>query len=76
MKLRFSSIKEKLTREKFRMEMIGDGDENGGPHLDFEVVARVLGKGKGTPMLRNGIKCLETLTDLDTETEASDWQGF
>ena len=56
------------------MTMIGDGKEV--PDLDIEVVARVLGKGKGTPMLRNGIKCLETITDLDTETEASDWQGF
>ena len=44
--------------------------------LKIEMVARVLGKGKGTPMLRDGIKCVEVLQDLDTETEASDWQGF
>ena len=25
---------------------------------------------------REGIRCLETLPDLDTDTEASDWQGF
>ena len=43
---------------------------------NIEMVARVLGRGKGTPMLRSGIKSIEILKDLDTETEASDWQGF
>ena len=70
--IKFSAIKEKLSREKLSL-IHNDGS---GPNLDLEIVARILGKGKGTPMLRNGIKCLETLKDLDTETEASDWQGF
>ena len=45
-------------------------------NVKIEVVARVLGKGKGTPMLRSGIKSIDTIRDIDTETEASDWQGF
>ena len=53
-----------------------DTDRARGISLDLEVVARVLGKGKGTPMLRDGVKCVETLSNLDTDTEASDWQGF
>ena len=53
-----------------------DTDRAGGISLDLEVVARVLGKGKGTPMLRDGVKCVQTLSNLDTDTEASDWQGF
>ena len=67
--IKFSAVKEKLVREKLSLI---DGNIN----INLEVVARVLGKGKGTPMLRTGIKCIEVLKDLDTETEASDWQGF
>ena len=66
---KFSAVKEKLVRE--RLNLI---DKN--ININLEVIARVLGKGKGTPMLRTGIKCIEVLKDLDTETEASDWQGF
>jgi hypothetical protein len=33
-----------------------------------------IGRGKGTPLLRNGIKCIGV--ELDDESEASDWQGF
>ena len=51
-------------------------DRAGGISLELEVVARVLGKGKGTPMLRDGVKSVETMRHLDTDTEASDWQGF
>jgi hypothetical protein len=32
------------------------------------------GRGKGTPLLRNGIRCIGV--ELDDESEASDWQGF
>ena len=66
---KFSAVKEKLVREKLNLI-----DKN--ININLEVIARVLGKGKGTPMLRTGIKCIEVLKDLDTETEASDWQGF
>lgn len=33
-----------------------------------------LGKHKGTPMLKNGIKCVGM--DPDEETDQSDWGGF
>ena len=71
--LQFSAVKEKLVREKFSL-VAKDSDVEITIYL--EVIARVLGKGKGTPMLRTGIKCVQVLRDLDTETEASDWQGF
>ena len=68
MVIKFKAVKEKLVREKIVINC--DQDE-----VSFEFVARVLGKGKGTPMLRSGIKCVEVQPDPD-ETEASDWQGF
>ena len=72
--LRFSAVKEKLTREK--LSLVDSDSSDGGLSVDMELVARVLGKGKGTPMLRDGIRCIGTLAQLDSETEASDWQGF
>ena len=69
MRFYFKAVKEKLVREKITLNC-EDWE------LKIEMVARVLGKGKGTPMLRDGIKCVEVLQDLDTETKASDWQGF
>ncbi|XP_050715973.1 UPF0687 protein C20orf27 homolog [Eriocheir sinensis] len=45
-----------------------------GGHLKVTMFARVLGKQKGTPMLRNGIKSYKV--ERDEESEASDWQGF
>ena len=42
----------------------------------FVFHARVLGKGKGTPMLKNGIKCLAAIPDPDESDLNSDWQGF
>jgi len=42
--------------------------------LELQLVARVLGKGQGTPMLKDGIHIIAV--DLDEESEASDWQGF
>ena len=68
MVIKFKTVKEKLVREKIVLK--SDEDK-----VSLEFVARVLGKGKGTPMLRSGIKCVEVLPDPD-ETEASDWQGF
>ena len=35
----------------------------------------IVGKGKGTPALKNGIKCYKVDTDEDSDTH-SDWQGF
>lgn len=45
------------------------------PHYRLEFfVLFLLGKGKGTPLLKNGIKCIGV--EVDDESEASDWQGF
>lgn len=35
---------------------------------------RVLGKGKGTPSLKQGIKCIAVEREMDSEI--SDWPGF
>lgn len=45
------------------------------PYYIFQFfVPFLLGKGKGTPLLKNGIKCIGV--EVDDESEASDWQGF
>ena len=69
MVIKFKAVKEKLVREKI---VVTNGEND---KVCLEFVARVLGKGKGTPMLRSGIKCVEVQQDPE-ETEASDWQGF
>ena len=40
----------------------------------LHVFARVMGKRKGTAMLKNGIKCIHIQDDA--MSEGSDWQGF
>lgn len=35
----------------------------------------VLGRGKGTPMLREGVTCIG-VERVEDESEYSDWQGF
>ena len=47
---------------------------DGSRHVKILINARVMGKNKGTPMLKNGIKCIH-IPD-DSVSEASDWQGF
>jgi len=64
----FKAMHDKVTREK--MVLAGTDDSS----IQFEIVARVLGRGKGTPMLRSGIKCIGVEPVEDTDD--SDWQGF
>ena len=40
------------------------------------LILSFLGKGKGTPMLKSGIHCVDVLNDPDESDAASDWQGF
>ena len=70
MKLEFFAHKEKLLKEELHFH-----DANNS-HIKVKIIlaARVLGRGKGTPMLRNGIHC--TGIELEDESEASDWAGF
>lgn len=67
--LKFFACKTKLQKEE--INLINDFDQE---KIKLICVARVLGKGKGTPMLRNGIHCEGS--EPDEESEASDWQGF
>ncbi|XP_013420507.1 UPF0687 protein C20orf27 homolog [Lingula anatina] len=62
--------KEKLMQEKITLRSRNDKNKA----ITLVLHARVLGRGKGTPALRNGIKC--TGIDADEESEASDWMGF
>ncbi|XP_035902158.1 UPF0687 protein C20orf27 homolog [Anopheles stephensi] len=69
--IEFFAHKEKLLKERLHL----CGKEDSERRLELILVARVLGKGKGTPMLRNGIHCIG-VEKTDEESEMSDWQGF
>jgi len=71
MKIEFFAYKEKLLRETLHIVHSNNSKEI----LKLMIAARVLGKGKGTPMLRNGIHCIGVERD-DDESEASDFPGF
>ncbi|XP_037933313.1 UPF0687 protein C20orf27 homolog isoform X1 [Teleopsis dalmanni] len=70
MKLEFFAYKEKLLRETLHIV----NSKNSKEVLTLVISARVLGKGKGTPMLRNGIHCIGM--EADEESESSDFAGF
>lgn len=61
-------------KDKFVKELLNVVDEKSREKVKFIFIARVLGEGKGTPMLRNGIHIVgHTGTD---DSEHSDWKGF
>ncbi|KAK4028898.1 UPF0687 protein C20orf27 homolog [Daphnia magna] len=62
--------KPKLMKELIKLTCSTDSSV----HLEITLLARVLGKGQGTPMLKDGIHCIGA--EVDEEAEASDWQGF
>ncbi|XP_015759502.1 PREDICTED: UPF0687 protein C20orf27 homolog [Acropora digitifera] len=66
--LELDAHKEGLLRDKFLLRN-EEGEE-------FVIVlhARVLGLRKGTPMLKEGIRCIHF--EKEEEEEHSDWQGF
>ncbi|XP_071453063.1 adipose-secreted signaling protein [Hetaerina americana] len=66
-KIQLLAHKVKLMREKIQLKYPC------GLSLALLIHARVLGKGMGTPMLKNGIKCVGSEPD---ESDASDWTGF
>lgn len=70
LKLTYLAHKEKLLKET--LVLVNEKDKN--QQLKLVVSARVLGRGKGTPMLRNGIHLMEIVAD--EESDASDWIGF
>lgn len=64
--------KEKLLKEVFFFQL---SDKNS--PIKVTLNCRVLGKGKGTPLLKNDVHCIEVLPDEENqESDASDWQGF
>lgn len=65
-KIEYFAHKEKLLREELKLVNANKCEEL----LKLIVSARVLGKGKGTPMLRNGIHCLGY--ESDGESSKSD----
>lgn len=67
-KVEYFAHKEKLLREELKLVNAHNAVEL----LRLIVTARVLGKGKGTPMLRNGIHCLSY--DSDNESNKSDYK--
>lgn len=71
MKIEFFAYKEKLLREILTIQNAKNSEEI----FKLLIAARVLGKGKGTPMLRTGIHCIGSEKD-DDESEASDFSGF
>lgn len=71
LKVEYFAHKEKLMREDL---FLFSTDENHNINLKLTFHARVLGKGKGTPLLRNGIHSIGF--ELEDEGETSDWQGF
>lgn len=66
----FFAHKEKLLKEELTLSLPDPS------HTTLRLVfhARVLGRGKGTPLLKNGVRCIGVVED--EESEASDWQGF
>ncbi|KAL0276576.1 UNVERIFIED_CONTAM: hypothetical protein PYX00_004127 [Menopon gallinae] len=65
--IEFYARKEKLLKEEIELKV----DEES---IKLLFIARVLGDGKGTPLLKNEIKC--TGNEIDTISESSDWTGF
>jgi len=74
-----TAAKEKLMRERLTLTACGS-DAGGGAEavgvLKLEVNARVLGKDKGTPALKAGVRSVGLDRDLEDDSEQSDWQGF
>lgn len=68
-KVEYFAYKEKLLREELKLI----NEHNSVELLKLVLTSRVLGKGKGTPMLRNGIHCIGF--DPDEESEMSEDQS-
>ena len=74
-----TAAKEKLMREKLTLIAVGSASSGDGEAvgvLKLEVNARVLGKDKGTPALKVGVKSVGIDRDFEDDSEQSDWQGF
>jgi hypothetical protein len=61
--IEFFAHKEKLVKDELTLVNVDNNEEK----QKFVFHARVLGRGKGTPMLRNGIRCIEVKNDEESE---------
>lgn len=68
--IEFFAHKEKLLKEQISLQ----SSQNPLQTISMVFHARVLGKGKGTPYLKDGVKCIGV--EMDEDDEGSDWQGF
>lgn len=68
-RVEFFAYKEKLLKEFLVLD-----DVKTHQTFTFVMNARILGKDKGTPSLKTGIRCIGC--ELEDESEASDWHGF
>jgi hypothetical protein len=67
--LHLDGHKEGLLQGKFTLKNEAKDEE-----FHIALKARVLGPKKGTPMLKENIKCIAI--EKDDERDDSDWQGF
>ncbi|KAI8495804.1 hypothetical protein Bbelb_262200 [Branchiostoma belcheri] len=49
-------------------------EEDATQKMWVELHARIMGKGKGTPLLKEGVRCLKV--NVEEDSEISDWAGF
>lgn len=71
-KFQLLASKEKLMREKLVLK-----NPEKPSQIALILNARVLGRGKGTPLLRSGIHCIGIKeSNEDDDSDLSDWQGF
>eukprot|EP00095_Tigriopus_kingsejongensis_P001648 snap_masked-scaffold801_size95070-processed-gene-0.4 protein:Tk01648 transcript:snap_masked-scaffold801_size95070-processed-gene-0.4-mRNA-1 annotation:"oxysterol-binding protein 2" len=67
--LQFLARKDKICSETIYLT-------DGHSEVQLKVQAKVLGKGKGTGALRNGIKCIAIIQDPNESENDTDWKGF
>ena len=70
-----TAAKEKLMREKITLKTV-TADYHDDAELKLEINARVLGKDKGTPALKAGVRNVGVDRTFEEDSEQSDWQGF
>ncbi|XP_054167431.1 UPF0687 protein C20orf27 homolog isoform X2 [Oppia nitens] len=70
--IEYFAHKEKLLKEQISLQSSDSVSQT----LSLVFNARVLGKGKGTPSIRKGIKQIAIEMDEDDDGEATDWTGF
>lgn len=63
------------TAAQIDKDNIADKLQSNVKHITIQIEASIMGKGMGTPQLRNGVMCLGKLVGYDSD-EDTEWQGF